>query len=61
MDQALQELASKGLLSAVISRRAVQGDVLYGVLGSKVVHLYAQATYGTTWNAQVVDGSIAMS
>lgn len=61
VDQALQELASKGLLSAVISRRAVQGDVLYGVLGSKVVHLYAQATYGTTWNAQVVDGSIAMS
>lgn len=61
VDQALQELASKGLLSAVISRRAVQGDVLHGVLGSKVVHLYAQATYGTNWNAQVINGSIALS
>jgi len=52
VDLALQELASKGLLSAVISRRAAQGDVLHGVLGSKVVHLYAEATHGFGWNAQ---------
>lgn len=57
VDLALQELASKGLLSAVISRRAAQGDVLHGVLGSKVVHLYADATYGTGWNTQAVNVS----
>lgn len=57
VDRALQDLASKGLLSAVISRRAAQGDVLHGVLGSKVVHLYAEATYGVGWNAQAISAS----
>ena len=50
VEQALQELAAKGLLTAVISRRASQGDVLHGLLGSMVVHAYARATYGPDWN-----------
>ncbi len=49
VDQALQDLARKGALSAVISRRAAQGDVLHGLLGSAVVYAYADATYGPDW------------
>ena len=51
VDRALQSLAAKGILTAVISRRAAQGDVLHGLLGSVVVHAYAAATYGADWNA----------
>jgi hypothetical protein len=50
--RALQELAGKGLLTAVVSRRASQGDVLHGLLGSMVVHAYAAATYGPNWNVE---------
>ena len=50
VDHALQDLATKGLLSAVISRRAAQGHVLHGPLGQKVVQAYALATYGAGWN-----------
>jgi len=49
VDQALQDLARKGALNAVISRRAAQGDVLHGLLGSAVVYAYADATYGPEW------------
>jgi hypothetical protein len=50
VEQALQELSAKGLLSAVISRRAAQGDVLHGLLGSVVVRLYANAVHGPDWH-----------
>lgn len=46
----LADLAAKNLLSAVISRRAAQGDVLHGVLGAVIVRLYAQAVHGTDWD-----------
>lgn len=49
VDLALQDLARKGALTAVISRRAAQGDVLHGMLGSAVVYAYADATYGPEW------------
>lgn len=51
VDHALQELAGKGMLTGVISRRATQGDVLHGVLGSVITQAYAAATYGLDWNA----------
>jgi hypothetical protein len=51
VDRALQELAAKNLLTAVVSRRAAQGDVLHGMLGSMVVHAYADATYGSGWKS----------
>lgn len=50
VDRALHELAAKGMLTAVISRRASQGDVLHGLLGSVVIHAYATANYGPAWN-----------
>ena len=50
VDRALQQLAAKGLLTGVISRRATQGDVLHGLLGSVIAHAYADATYGPGWN-----------
>ena len=53
VERALHELASKRMLTAVISRRASQGDVLHGLLGSQIVHAYAAATYGPDWNASV--------
>ncbi|SCK09321.1 Protein involved in initiation of plasmid replication [Variovorax sp. HW608] len=49
VNQALQDLARKGALNAVISRRAAQGDVLHGLLGSAVIYAYADATYGPDW------------
>lgn len=52
VDQALQDLARKGALNAVISRRAAQGDVLHGLLGSAVVYAYADATYGPDWKVE---------
>ena len=50
VDRALAELADKRLLSAVISRRAAQGDVLHGLLGTVIVRLYAQARHGPGWD-----------
>ncbi len=50
VDQAIKELSSKGTLSAVIVRRAAQGDVLHGLLGSVIVRLYATAVHGESWN-----------
>ena len=49
VDQALEELARKGQLNAVVRRRADQGDVLHGMLGATVVKVYAEATYGKEW------------
>ena len=50
VDRALQELSEKGLLTAVVSRRAAQGDVLHGHLGAVVVRAYATAKYGQSWD-----------
>jgi hypothetical protein len=50
VDAALADLAAKRLLSAVISRRAAQGDVLHGLLGSVIVRLYAPTRLGPNWD-----------
>jgi len=55
VDRALQDLASKGLLTGVISRRATQGDVMHGLLGSVIVQTYATATYGPRWSEGASD------
>lgn len=52
-DHALDELAAKRMLSPVISRRAAQGDVLHGVLGSVIVRLYAAQRHGDQWDQWV--------
>lgn len=59
VDRALQSLASKGMLTAIVSRRASQGDVMHGLLGSMVVQTYAAATYGPDWNVQVGPNPLA--
>jgi hypothetical protein len=50
VDRALADLAAKGLRSAVVFRRAAQGDVLHGMLGSVIVRLYATAQFGPDWD-----------
>jgi hypothetical protein len=50
VDSAIQELTSKGLMTAVISRRVAQGDVLHGMVGAVVVRHYAELLYGKAWN-----------
>jgi hypothetical protein len=50
VDAAVQELAAKGLMTAVVTRRAAQGDVLHGVLGALVVRHYALRVYGPEWD-----------
>ncbi|NDY90265.1 replication initiation protein [Ideonella livida] len=52
VELALKDLAERRLLSAVISRRAAQGDVLHGMLGAVLVKLYGERQYGTGWDSQ---------
>jgi Initiator Replication protein len=49
VNEAVQELSSSGLMSAVISRRVSQGDVLHGMLGSVLVRIYGLRMYGPEW------------
>ncbi len=49
VNDAVQELSALGLMSAVITRRVAQGDVLHGMLGSIVVRQYATRMYGPDW------------
>lgn len=49
-EQAVAELAARGMANAVVRRRAAQGDVLHGLLGSVVVRLYASARHGPDWD-----------
>ena len=51
VNEAVHELATGGLMSAVISRRVAQGDVLYGLLGSVVVRIYGSRIYGPDWKS----------
>lgn len=50
VDAVVQELASKGLLTAVLSRRVAQGDVMHGMLGAWMVRYYALQVYGPDWD-----------
>lgn len=47
---ALEDLRARGLLSAVIQRRAAQGDWAFGLLGITVVKMYAIQKYGVEWD-----------
>ena len=49
LDKAVQELKDKNLYTAIVHKRAQEGRVSNGVLGGKVISLYAQATYGPNW------------
>jgi hypothetical protein len=61
VDEAVQHLSSKGLMTAVITRRAAQGDVLHGLLGSTVVRIYATRVYGPAWDKQSTPDLFAQS
>ena len=50
--EALDELTSKKMATAVVTRRAAQGDALFGLLGTVVVRLYGTRLYGPDWNKQ---------
>lgn len=49
-EAALRDLAARNLVNAVVSRRAAQGDLLHGLLGSAVVRLYAERVHGPNWD-----------
>jgi Initiator Replication protein len=51
VNEAVQELMTNGLMSAVIGRRVAQGDVLHGLLGSVVVRIYGERLYGPDWKS----------
>ena len=50
INAALDDLRVKGLLSAVVQRRAAQGDWAFGLLGTTIVKLYATQTHGADWD-----------
>lgn len=54
----VHDLASKGLMTAVLSRRVSQGDVMHGVLGAWVVRHYATSVYGPDWDKPPVDSRL---
>ena len=56
---ALDDLRTKGLLSAVIQRRAAQGDWAFGLLGSTVVRMYATHTHGAEWDSPSREDGLA--
>jgi hypothetical protein len=56
---AIDDLRAKGLLSAVIQRRAAQGDWAFGLLGSTVVKMYATHTYGVEWDSPSHEAGLA--
>jgi hypothetical protein len=47
---ALEHLRSSGFLSAVVKRRADQGDWAHGLLGATVVKVYGRTLYGADWD-----------
>jgi len=49
--QAVEELASKGLMDAIMARRVQQGDVLYGVLGRCVTRVFGNVRLGLNWDS----------
>jgi hypothetical protein len=55
VDRALERMQEAGMLSAVVSRRAEQGDILFGSLGGWVVRLYGESVYGSSWNTPPTD------
>ena len=55
----VQELTSKGLMTAVLSRRVAQGDILYGMLGAWIVRAYAIRVYGPDWDKPNTDDLFA--
>jgi hypothetical protein len=56
-DAALADLARRGMLSAVVKRRAAQGDILHDLLGSVVVRIFAEGKYGKDWNVPPGQGA----
>lgn len=61
VDRALQQLSAKGMLTGVISRRATQGDVLHGLLGSVIAQAYGIATYGPEWASPAAPEGVGAS
>ncbi len=49
IDQACEELKAAGMYSAIVQKRSQENKIGTGILGGKVVSLYAQATYGPNW------------
>ena len=58
IDEALSHLGRQGLLNAVVSRRAAQGDILHGMLGATVVRIYGEREYGPDWNKKAPEGDL---
>lgn len=58
IEEAMQYLASKGMMNAVLKRRADQGDMMHGMLGATVVRLYGMREYGPEWDKQRPGGDL---
>ena len=52
VDSARQEMMSRGLWTAVTSRRASQGDVLHGPFGAVLRKVYGLSRYGVAWETE---------
>lgn len=52
IDAAVQDLTEKRMLTAILSRRIAQGDVLHGLVGAVVIKHFASAMYGPDWDKQ---------
>ncbi len=52
IDRAVADLKANNMFNAILQKRAQEGKLGTGVLSGKVVSIYAEATYGTTWRKQ---------
>ncbi len=55
ISEAVAYLKSKGMLTAVLMRRADQGDINYGMLHATAVRLLAAKVYGADWKKVPTD------
>ena len=52
IEKAVADLKDKGMFNAIHQKRAQESKIGNGILGGKVVSIYAEETYGTMWRNQ---------
>ena len=52
IDKAVTDLKAKGMFNAIHQKRAQESKIGNGILGGKVVSIYAEETYGPIWREQ---------
>jgi hypothetical protein len=52
INKAVTDLKANGMFNAIIQKRAQESKISNGILGGKVVSIYAEEIYGPMWRTQ---------